>query len=89
MEWATSPAGGKLPLDPGALEREPQPLDVVLHVPSSRTMVVSRTAMNAGDVQRWLERDDCELRTSHWETCPGSVNHRNGGHHRGQDRMPL
>lgn len=90
MEWVTSPAGGKLPLDPAAVvDREPRPLDVVLHVQSLRTMIVSRTALASGDVGRWLERGDCELRTSHWETCPGAVNHRAGGVNPQQERLGL
>lgn len=89
MEWATTPLGSRVPIDVEAIDREPRAMDVVLHLPSRRGFVVSAKAIHDGDPIRWLGRPDCELRTSHWETCPGAVNHRNGGVNEHQDRLEL
>lgn len=89
MEWAMSTSGARLPLDPGVLDREPRPLDVVLDVPSLRAKVLSEDCIRSGDAERWLASHRTELRSSHWETCAGAVNHRRGGISEQQERMGL
>lgn len=48
MEWSVSTSGGRLPLDPGVLERAPAPKDVVLHVRSLKAKVISQADIGLG-----------------------------------------
>lgn len=89
MEWCTLASGGRCPLDPGVLEREPQPRDVVLYVPANRGIVVSGDAIAGGDVDRWMGANGTELRASHWESCLGAATHRGGGVNDNQERLEL